>query len=401
VVVVCPLNMIKQGMAARAEKAGIPCWQWDSTCLQADRLGQLTHRPQKGLLLVSADMATNGSFAEFLLHQFAVHKCVARLFMDEVHIVLSEFRDVVFDVHAIRPPGCTWVFLTATLPPDLELLICDITATTPTILRPDVSGFGTGTARLNLEYAVGACVFFFGSQIWLCVDGRGVKKKRAHKLFTSILWNGAQVLKVPQPSVPADMFSVIISALLSTSERPGCRGIVFVSSTSRCDEIHDAVSEFAEFTVVKYHARMSEEDRKLSYSAFTSPGHLPVAMIATTAAGASLDDPRVDFTLHDGMVYGDENLAQETGRAGRGGQPALCVLLADTGTQARFYQHKAGAAGDPRVSALHTLWPAAKMASFDVALRTFGFGLKPQDGAFLSEIYSCGGWVLTTALRSH
>lgn len=154
VVVVTTLNMNKADMRRRAEAAGVSCWEWDDTCIQSERLRHLSHRPQKGLLLVSADKAANASFQEFLLHQFAVHKSVARLFMDEVHLVLSEFRDIMFEVHAIRPPYCTWVFLTATLSPDLEQIIWGITASEPTVLRPDLSGFGIGTARLNLEYAV-------------------------------------------------------------------------------------------------------------------------------------------------------------------------------------------------------------------------------------------------------
>lgn len=154
VVVVTTLNMNKAVMRRRADAAGVSCWEWDDTCLQSTRLNQLTYRPQQGLLLVSADRATNATFHEFLLHQFAVHKSMARLFMDEAHLVLSEFRDIMFDVHAIRPRHCTWVFLTATLPPNLEQIIWGITASEPTVLRPDLSGFGIGTARLNLEYAV-------------------------------------------------------------------------------------------------------------------------------------------------------------------------------------------------------------------------------------------------------
>ena len=196
-----------------------------------------------------------------------------------------------------------------------------------------------------------------------------------------------QVVQVPQLHVPLDVYPGVVRSLISkfASEDEGTRGIIFVGSLDRCDKLFDALVANVpswECRFVKYHAgdTMTDQEKLKSLAAFHSRSLYPVVMIATTAAGASLDEPWVRFTLHDGIVYGDENLAQETGRAGRDGRPALCILFAAGGTTSRFLQLQAKAGSDPRVRALHTLWPAAKTASLQVALQTFGFGLKPDTG---------------------
>ena len=132
-----------------------------------------------------------------------------------------------------------------------------------------------------------------------------------------------QVVQVPQLHVPLDVYPGVVRSLISkfASEDEGTRGIIFVGSLDRCDKLFDALVANVpswECRFVKYHAgdTMTDQEKLKSLAAFHSRSLYPVVMIATTAAGASLDEPWVRFTLHDGIVYGDENLAQETGRAG-------------------------------------------------------------------------------------
>ena len=173
VVLIAPLNILKQDVKVRAAAAGVDCWVWGEEQMNRQRVFHLLDRPARGLCLVTADKATQQVFTQFLLRQFAQHRSVARVFFDEIHLVLAEFRDVMWDVYGIRPQHCTWSFLTATLPPNLEHIVWDIMATRPCILRPDVSGFGLGTTRLNLEYAVSHNDVFTGIVcvsvcFWVC-----------------------------------------------------------------------------------------------------------------------------------------------------------------------------------------------------------------------------------------
>lgn len=152
-VVVAPQNVIITGIEKRATEAGVPLVQrWTGHCLR--NLGEWVGAPQCGLLLVSADLATTQAFRSFLRKQFSVFKCVHRVFMDEVHLSLQEFRSVMLDLWRICPRPCTWVFLTGSLALDEEPLVCNIVDARPLVLRPDTAGFGVGTARLNLEYVV-------------------------------------------------------------------------------------------------------------------------------------------------------------------------------------------------------------------------------------------------------
>ena len=164
-VVVAPQNVIITGLEQRALAAGVAVVRWTSATLQ--ELDQWMRLPQSGLLLVSADMATSHAFCTFLRHQFTHHKSLNRLFMDEVHLALQDFRSVMLDLWRICPRGCTWVFLTGSLAVEEEPLIGNIMDARPVILRPDTAGFGVGTTRLNVELAVSTlflgCVFVF---IW-------------------------------------------------------------------------------------------------------------------------------------------------------------------------------------------------------------------------------------------
>jgi ATP-dependent DNA helicase RecQ len=76
---------------------------------------------------------------------------------------------------------------------------------------------------------------------------------------------------------------------------------------------------------VAYHAGLTQEERRAAQDAFTA--EKCDLVVATVAFGMGIDRSNVRFVLHTAMPKSIEHYQQETGRAGRDGLEAECVLL--------------------------------------------------------------------------
>ncbi|MHC5114727.1 MAG: DNA helicase RecQ [Planctomycetota bacterium] len=74
-----------------------------------------------------------------------------------------------------------------------------------------------------------------------------------------------------------------------------------------------------------YHAGMDAARRRKTQEAFSA--ELLDVVVATVAFGMGIDRSNVRCVIHTGMPKSIEHYQQETGRAGRDGLPAECVLL--------------------------------------------------------------------------
>lgn len=121
---------------------------------------------------------------------------------------------------------------------------------------------------------------------------------------------------------PADPLSLVLETVA------GARGAVLIyARTRRSVEQWAARLTAAGLEAIAYHAGMDPESRQLALEHFQ---HQPrPVLVATVAFGMGVDRPDVGLVLHLDLPASPEGYLQESGRAGRDGLPARCLVLYD------------------------------------------------------------------------
>jgi ATP-dependent DNA helicase RecQ len=271
-IVVSPLIALMKDQVDGLREAGVPAAYLNSSQTQAER-GEVFRGLAAGryqLLYVAPERLVMDGFAERLARARPAFVAV-----DEAHCISQwghDFRPEYRQLAALRArfPGLAVHAYTATATPPVRAdIVAELKLVDPLLL---VGSFD----RPNLVYRV-------------------------------------------QPRT--DRLAQVLGAIARHRDQAG---IVYCIRRAEVEELTAALLRRG-LKAVRYHAGLSDEERRANQDAFVN--ERVDLVVATVAFGMGIDRSNVRFVVHAGMPKSLEHYQQEAGRAGRDGLPAECLLL--------------------------------------------------------------------------
>ncbi len=285
VVVISPLIALMEDQVLQLRKRGIAAVSIHAGLDEKRRIEASSKMKDKNLrlLYLSPERLGNEVMRDFLSNAFEGRKLVA-IAVDEAHCISSwghDFRPIYRRLGEIRSlfPGVPVVALTATAPPRVRADIIRLL----NLKSPFVKV--CSARRSNLSY---------------CMRRRS---------------------KEPLQDV--------VKAIKSS------RGasLIYVRKRSDVEKWKNLLLE-ADIEAIPYHAGMNHVARQKAMGAFLEQSK-PV-LVATIAFGMGVDRGDVGLVLHLNLPASPEGYLQESGRAGRDGLPANCLVLFSPGDRKRL-----------------------------------------------------------------
>ncbi|XP_071549733.1 recQ-like DNA helicase Blm [Panulirus ornatus] len=280
-IVVSPLKSLIQDQVQKLASLDIPAahMSGDITLREENLISTELMKREIGLKLLYVTPEKISASQKFsgILESLYQRQKLARFVIDEAHCVSHwghDFRPDYKKLNVLRQrfPGVPTIALTATATPRVRVDILHQLGLT------DPKWFLSSFNRANLRYEV--------------------LPKKGKKISNEI--------------------AALIKAKYSNQS-----GIVYCLSRKECDATASDLAK-AGIKAVSYHAGLSDSQRISVQSQWINDKYKVVC--ATIAFGMGIDKPDVRFVVHYSLPKSIEGYYQESGRAGRDGEVADCVL---------------------------------------------------------------------------